>query len=218
MKQIIALLANGTVKYAIYDDGSEELTQFAEVLAPSTFGLEEAATLGINLATVVGLHKAKPLMKAPETAPRVNEPPALPSAGPGKGRGRPTNAALRADGRPRQRAFPAPKYSGGYIPADMVIGIINEHPEGITIPEIGEIIHQRTGEGYEWSRISTNNRLTVMRAKSKSQGIPMPVREERKLVPATGTVAPLLFPLQQERHAPLVTGPMQGELQSPEQA
>ena len=187
MKQIIALVSDGKVKYALVDDGS--ITEFAQVLVPDRFGITEAAALGLNLADAVGLSgpRAK-LRPAPqELAAEIEQAVTAkrkPGPQPGRSgahvpRGTRTKAGYRAGGR--------------FVSLEEVVEVVNAHPKGISIPDTArELV--RDGDEYQWIRTSVNNRLTAARESAK-HGKPMPVRISQTISSSTGKPGPLLMPL-----------------------
>lgn len=70
MRQVVSLVKDGQVQFALVDDGNGELIEFAQVLLPhpERFGIHEAALLGTNLIGAIGLD-GKPIRRAHEPLP-----------------------------------------------------------------------------------------------------------------------------------------------------
>lgn len=77
MRQVVSLVKDGHVNFALVDDEEGELVPFAEVLLPypDRFGLHESALLGTNLINAIGLN-GKPSKSARARAIQ-SPPPAL---------------------------------------------------------------------------------------------------------------------------------------------
>jgi hypothetical protein len=62
MRQLVSLVKDGRVEYAVVDSDSGEMTTFASVTLPDPdrFGIHEAAVLGTNLIEAIGLNGPRP--------------------------------------------------------------------------------------------------------------------------------------------------------------
>jgi hypothetical protein len=211
MRQIIALVSDGKVKYAVADDDTGELTEFAQVLVPERFGMTEAAALGVNLQNVIGLNSRKPLKRPEPSQPQLMaaeiEAAVDAKRKPGRPKGRARSGVHLPPGTRTKAGY---KSGGRYITEDEVVAVVNAHPAGISIPDIAKEL-TRPGEEYSWVRTSVNNRITGLRAKAE-RGQPR-VQETSVFAKDRGQQRPLLLPLQpQQPQQP--QQPLQGGLQS----
>ena len=178
MRQIVSLIKDNQVHYALVDDDSGELIPFADVLLPDPdrFGLHEAAVLGTNLINTLGLNGRRPRKVAEVIAA---ETPALPAA--------PTETRLerrRRLDRERKATRLKDTSKGGaerYITMDEVLAVVNQYPEGITTAQIAERIWRQDGnEGTvpSWVKMAIGNRQTTTEVALKARGTPLPYRIE----------------------------------------
>jgi len=211
MKQIIALVSDGKVKYGLVDDHDGSLTEFAQVKVPEHFGLTDAALLGTNLVAALGLNGPKP--KAPKHQTGFPKPTDLAAeveaAVQTKRKGSGKNQASRGS-----KAKAGYTVGGRYVTEAEIVAVINAHPEGISIPEIAQAVQQPRDE-YEWMRVSVNNRIVGMRARAK-RGEAIPITESKRFSSKTGTTRPVLMPVAEQVQSP-VAERVQGGLQSHEQ-
>lgn len=66
MRQVVSLIKDDQVHYAVVDDDAGEMIPFASIMLPDPdrFGLHEAALLGTNLIDAIGLNGKRPRSKA----------------------------------------------------------------------------------------------------------------------------------------------------------
>jgi hypothetical protein len=226
MRQVVSLVAEGQVQYALVDDDSGEFTPFAiiELPHPEHFGLHEAAVLGTNLIQAIGLNGAKrpkSLANVSPTQRQAPEPEALPPVRESARdrRNRIARESYHANKHKSDRAHRSTKDTskgGGaqrYVELDEVMAIVNQYPEGIRLTEVVERLWRETdGKGTDadypgWFYTSCSNRLTAARVRLRKSGIPLPFREDDRPVPTkdgkfNGMTGKYLLPLPQETALP----------------
>jgi hypothetical protein len=193
MRQIVSLVKDSEVHYALVDDEDGSLIPFADVLIPDPerFGLHEAAVLGTNLVSALRLNGAK----RPKASTELVELPAGAASKPRETARERRNRLAREKYHQHKTGGSAPKKSKGtntsqrYITLDEVLAVVNQHPEGIRVPDVVEIIWRSTdGQGTDepyphWFYTSVMNRLNQARIKLREKGVPLPFREESRPVP-----------------------------------
>lgn len=203
MRQIVSLIKDNQVHYALVDDDSGELIPFADLLLPDPdrFGLHDAAVLGTNLIAALQLNGQRPKAKAvsePEQPALSAPPPPNETARERRNRqAREYYAARRAAGMPPNKGggrrsvastSGVAKRKGGtefYVTEDEVVAIANEYPEGIRLTEVADRVwRQRGGEGAtpKWLYQGVNNRNSIMhkRAREKPDVFQLPYRTEER--------------------------------------
>lgn len=166
MRQVVSLVKDGRVSFALVDDESGDMVMFAEVVLPNPdhFGLAEAAALGSNLIAAVGLngHKRAGRPKAlPPAQPTLEEASVIPPESP------------PSPPRQERRGVPTPA-ERPYISLEMVIDIVNRHPDGITPARIADVALGRlgwSGPKPKWARVAVTNRLLAEEARLKAGAI-----------------------------------------------
>ena len=198
MKHIASLVRDGMVQYALVDEDTGELTQFAQVLVPEGWDLHSSAVLGHNLVQVTGLNgrpaKAKASKALPPSPPSAqlafdDDVPSQPDSSAPKGRGKGTGSRAKAKAEHRVQR---------YIPGEEVWAIIDQYPDGITARAIAERLWRLTGDGSEvtphWVKRTVENRIASAMADAKAGRKPQPfLVEYRDFVRADGTVSPNQF-------------------------
>lgn len=214
MRHIASIVKDGQVSYALVDEDSGTITQFAQILVPEHWDLHSSAVLGHNLVEVIGLNGRKvrsPKRQPPAVGqqslleldaahdePQVTHYEPEPKAKQRTGRGR------GAPGHKRAKPDPANKV-GYYIGLERVVSIINEYPEGIMARQIAERIWRldgNDGETPRWVTRSVENRLAQAQASARSGSAPLPFGiEYRPVIGVDGEVtkkqAKYLVPAEQ---------------------
>lgn len=213
MRQIVSLVKDNQVHYALVDTDSGEMIPFADLLIPDPdrFGLHESALLGTNLIDVLGLNGAKRPRAADvhvgsltPTHKAASEPevPALASAAP-------ESAAERKKRLDRERwharkdsqrkAGPSKGGVQRYISMDEVVAVVNQYPEGIRTRDVATRIWRLTDgrdtdtEHPGWLYQSVSNRIVKAKDDFKRHGTPMPVRiEDRPTLNKDGSTSNML--------------------------
>jgi hypothetical protein len=157
------------VQYALVDDETGELNEFARLQVPEHFDFQASALLGTNLVAVLGLNgNPQPTKRGPGRPPGsknkpVEEevvaeppPPSRPAAG-------------------RQPDEPRP-----FISREHILDVVNQHPEGITSAEIAAIIVRQLKSTDEsgWAVKAVSNRFTAWEAGARANLEPLPYRYE----------------------------------------
>lgn len=190
MKHIASIVKDGQVSYALVDEASGTVTQFAQILVPEHFDLHSSAMLGHNLVEVIGLNGRKvrsPKRQTPQAVgqtslleldttqdePEVTHSEPEPESAKGRGRGAPG----------RKRAKPDPANAVGYyISLERVVEVIDQYPEGITAKEIADRLWRLDGNPGDasprWVTRSVENRLSSAQANAKAGKAPLPFRVE----------------------------------------
>jgi hypothetical protein len=197
MKHIASIVKDGQVSYALVDEDSGTVTQFAQILVPEHFDLHSSAMLGHNLVEVIGLNgkrvrspKRQPPavgqtslleLDAVHDEPQVThfEPEPKPAKGKGAGRGAPG----------RKRAAPDPANAVGYyISLERVVEVINQYPDGIMSRQIADRIWRLDGNpgdvAPKWVTRSVENRVSGVQIEAKKGKKDLPFRVEYR--PAIG--------------------------------
>ena len=147
MRQVISLIKDDQVHYALVDDEDGTLVPFASIHLPDPdrFGLQEAALLGTNLIEAIGLNGKRPKQRA------------LPAAGP--------VVVHEHTGDDDMRKPPSKSRSPRrVIKFDDVVAIINEHPDGLTCRQIAERLWRhldRQGDVEQWMVKGVENRINT---------------------------------------------------------
>lgn len=199
MKQIVSLVKDDRVQYALVNDEDGSLIPFADLLLPEPerFGLHEAALLGTNLIAALGLN-GHALGPTSPVAVR-NEPAALPAAPPARETAteRRNRKAREAYHRhktehPEGRGIPKDRKKSQtkrYVSLDEVVATVAQYPDGIRMRDVAERIWRTTdGRGTDdpmpgWFYTAVSNRLVKADHDLRERGIPMPVRTEVRPVP-----------------------------------
>jgi hypothetical protein len=149
------------VHYALVDSDSGDLIPFASVTLPDpdTFGLHEAAVLGTNLIATLGLERLNGHKPEPVEAPR-------------RGPGRPPGAKNKPAAAPQVRT----RKPNSDITIEQIVGIISEHPEGITGKQVAEVI--AGGTPSQFIRKAVDNRITMAFSRLNERGVPLPFHVE----------------------------------------
>jgi hypothetical protein len=160
MKHIASLREGDMVQYALVDDETGELAEFARLQVPDDFTFEASALLGTNLVAVLGLNGASQK----------------------RGPGRPPGAQNKTTPTPEPRKPPGRKTATPFISREMVLDIVSQHPEGIAITEIANEATDRLGvpEGADisWAVKAVSNRLTAMEVTYGNRSEVLPYRFE----------------------------------------
>jgi hypothetical protein len=162
MRHIASWRDGDTVQYAIVDEETGELNQFARIQVPEHFDFEASALLGTNLASVLGLDRngtkprAKPVV-APPTA--VAQP----------------KAQAPRQRQPGRRANPGREPGEGrrYITDDEVLAAIAAHPDGASGAMITETVWGEA-DYPAWLRKSIDNRIGRWVTANREHGDPLP--------------------------------------------
>jgi hypothetical protein len=209
MKHMVSLVKDGRVSYAVVDDDSGQMVPFAEVLLPfpDSFGLEEAAVLGANLADAVGLNGKRPRSRPTAIAVEelvLNRPDSPPSKDETKEerrrrldrerwhqRKRDQQAATKSvEPARRGRASIRP-----YITAEHVYDQMRMHP-GSTATELAAYClhaighHEEAEDVPKWARVMIMNRFTAAREsvrRNPDRMLPFRTEEEHDWVTKNGT-------------------------------
>jgi len=193
MRQLVSLVKDGRVQYALVDEETDELTEFAQILVPEHFDLTASAHLGLNLINAIGLNGRKPTKRKVE-AIEMPEPPAIEAPyeraeSTYERRLRKQREAYAAkrekakrgtvDRYPSGRARPDPSNKvGRYLSEEEVLAVIADYPEGIRSIGIAERIWRKTGDGGEmprWVLRSVENRLSGIKIRARDKGTPLPL-------------------------------------------
>lgn len=189
MRQIVSLIRDDQVHYALVDEDDGSLIPFASITLPDPerFGLHEAAVLGTNLINALalgvnGTRRPPRAATSPVEAPRALSAPE-PPAHPETARERKLRLA-RERGRSSSTTPKKTKTKGGaewYVTPESIIAIVDQYPEGIRVREVAERLWResgRTDEQPSWMYGAVMNRLLQMRLQAKQGRAPMPLREE----------------------------------------
>jgi len=203
VRQIVSLVKDGRVQYALVDEDTGELTEFAQVLVPDSFGLNESAHLGMNLIEATGLNGRVRRAAPKQALPPVDQPELTPAEQPERretARER-RNRLAREKYHTRQGRRPADveRYPSGrakanpanavefYIPKEDVLGVVNRHPEGIHSGDIARGLWDKFGHAGEdvprWVRRTVENRLSYWKIALKDRSEPLPFRTSQEPVP-----------------------------------
>lgn len=179
MRQLIALVQDGHVEYAHFDEDTDQLVQFARIMVPANFDLATAAVLGSNLIAVLDLNgraKGKGIEPRPAKAieaPRHVAPSRTPEANHAyyertkaraAERKRESRAAAKRGDSPKPPGRPrgtAGARGPDYVGAEQVMAVINAHPEGVNA---NAITHEVYGSDdlTTAQRKQIQNRLAAM--------------------------------------------------------
>lgn len=182
MKHIASLVKDGRVHYAVVDEDTGQLVPFAEILLPfpDSFGLAESAVLGSNLVDAVGLNGKRPSGRSGRQAlpPRDQPRLALESTDGAEGHVPPAHSSPEPERKPKRRqGRPSTR---AYIPMEMVMEIVREHPEGIGCRDIADEALRRLGVpqyiGEHWAQVAVSNRFTNARGYAERHGSALPFR------------------------------------------
>lgn len=201
MRQVVSMVKDGRVQYALVDEETDELTEFAQILVPEHFGLSETAHLGLNLIEAIGLNgrvrkggagrKALPPRDQPSLLDeRQHEPAELPPADEDDRQRRNRLARERYHDEKRQRevkrypsgrALPDPKNKvERYVSLEEVLDVVDQYPDGLRTIHIAERIW-RAAEGAgsdtpapKWVLRSVENRLSMCKMQHRDKGTPLP--------------------------------------------
>jgi hypothetical protein len=158
VRHIASIVKDGAVQYALVDEDTGEMTQFAHILVPDHFGLEQSALLGSNLVQAIGLngrgHKRGGALRHPDPmSPQLelDTPPAPAPKKKGKG------------GRPKGGNLPG-RY---YVSVDDIGAVLREHDPDRHGMQIGDIATHvaRAPEHKPWVIKSISNRVTNEKGK-----------------------------------------------------
>lgn len=190
MRHIASVVVNGMAQYALVDEETGELTQFAQILVPEGWDLHSSALLGTNLVQAIGLNGKRPKGRSAKALP----------AGPPSAQldfGSELGAASEVHSPPstkQKRKLPEKRDMKvqWYLPADMVWEVIRDYPDGITARQIAERIWRAKGDGSEelpeWVRRTVENRIATATADAKAGRFPLPFRVEyRPFIKNDGT-------------------------------
>jgi hypothetical protein len=188
MKQLVALIKDGRVQFALFDDDTDQLVPFAEITVPfpERFGLAEAAVLGANLVEVMGLNGH---VKRGPGRPRKEQAPQL---------------------ELEEASTPEPKQRGRrnirpYISSEEVVAVVNEHHAGVTIAYVSRELMERhdldEDDAKNWLVKAVSNRVQQMETRAKEGKEPLPIRiEAQPTIRQDGTpsalVSKYLYPLR----------------------
>jgi hypothetical protein len=189
MRQVVSMVKDGRVQYALVDDETGEMTEFAQILVPDDFGLHESAHLGTNLISAIGLNgkssKTGPGRRAipPADQPALlfDTPHELPAPSQTDSKPKPKAKALSKHTYPSGRAKPDPANKvGRKITGDEVLAIVDRYPDGLTSRDIAaRIWRQDTGRDEKaphWMVRSVENRLNYHEERRTKYGDPLPYR------------------------------------------
>ena len=166
MRQVVSLIKDDQVHYALVDDDEGTLVPFASIHLPEPdrFGLQEAALLGTNLIEAIGLNGKRPKQRA------------LPTGGPVVVHEHKGTDDMRTP-PPKQKRNRPPRND---IHLADVVDIINQHPEGVTSSQIADQIWHRLGkqgDTEQWCRKGVENRIRTVEVDSR---VETPFRVERR--------------------------------------
>jgi hypothetical protein len=75
MRQVASVVKDGKVQYFVADTEEGELTEFATIAVPESWGAQQSIMLGFNLIAAIGLTAMAPGTTAVRTAPTIAAPP-----------------------------------------------------------------------------------------------------------------------------------------------
>ena len=149
MRHIASLRDGDVVKYALVDEETGELTQFAQLQVPANFDFHQSALLGTNLASVLGLDGKRP----PQ---------------PGVDASAPTSKKRGKGGRPVGGNLPG-RY---FISIDMIGEVLREHDPhrtGMTASDIATHLAKRP-QDRDWVIKGISNRYNSERERVSKGG------------------------------------------------
>lgn len=148
MRQIIGLIKDDHIHYAVVDDDEGTLIPFADIHLPEPdrFGLQEAALLGTNLIEAIGLNGKRPQPKAVAERSEQAISPVVVHEHRGKG-----------DMRTPKRD------DHSKVRLDDIVTIIDQHLEGVTARDIAQELWQTywgyPGKAERWVARTVENRI-----------------------------------------------------------
>lgn len=164
MRQVVSLVKDDQVHYAVVDDDAGEMIPFAQILLPEPdrFGLHEAAVLGTNLIDAIGLNGRRSKVAGgsrPQTGAAKQK--ALPAATPLVIHEHVGDDDMRKPAKSQRRLPPLPVDNGlpaAAVTRQLVAEAIHAKP-GMKSSEIADHI----GATAEFARKAVQNRLKHIR-------------------------------------------------------
>jgi hypothetical protein len=189
MRQIVSLVKDERVQFALVDTEAGTMSMFAEVHVPPTFGINEAVTLGTNLIEALGLNGAQPVSggdsveSPPETARQRRNRLAREKYHRDRTRTPPRKRLPPMSEETRARMSTRTSKASGarYIPDDELLGVLAEYPEGLRTRDLSTRMWRLAeGQGSDgvaphWFHRAVENRVNRWLRDERDGGRPSPI-------------------------------------------